>query len=267
MADSGAIPERLLPLAGGCNFRDLGGYVTADGARLRWRQVFRSGVMTHLQPADVVALERLGIACVVDLRRADERQREPTRWVGTGVRLLSHDDPVDAGTLGRLIEGRSLDANGARAAMIELYRLMPQWLLPRLKLIFQTLAASPAPLLFNCAAGKDRTGFAAAVLLECLGVSRETVLADYLLTNEVARLDAFLSRHQDGQMGVGNAAHPLLALPEAVRLPLLAADADYLDAALTGVASAYGSSQRFVRDALGLGSEGLVALRRHLLDR
>ncbi len=266
MADSGAIPERLLPLAGGCNFRDLGGYVTTDGARLRWRQVFRSGVMTHLQAADVAALEALGIACVVDLRRADERRSEPTRWPGTSVQLLSHDDPEDAGTLGRLIEGRTLDADAARTAMIELYRLMPQWLVPRLKLIFHTLAASPAPLLFNCAAGKDRTGFAAAVLLECLGVPRDTVLADYLLTNEVARLDAFLMQHQGGQLGVGNSAHPILALPAEVRLPLLAADADYLDAALTGVTEAYGSSQAFVRDGLGLGEGGLAALRRHLLE-
>lgn len=262
---SGALP-RLLPFEGGCNFRDLGGYVTRDGAMLRWRHVFRSGLMTHFTDDDVRVAGAIGIRCIVDLRRADERRNEPTRWPDAGVRVVGFDDAQDSILLGNLAQAGTLDVAAAREAMIALYRRMPVQLVPRLRMLFAQLAAGEVPLLFNCAAGKDRTGFAAALLLEVLGVPRETVLADYLLTNETADLEGFLSRHRAAALGVSGVSHPLLDVPPEVRRPMLAADADYLDAALSYIDAGHGSTTAYVREVLGLGDEGMARLRGALLQ-
>lgn len=266
MPDSATTPTRLLPFEGGCNFRDLGGYVTTDGARLRWRRLFRSGIMTHFTAADAEAAAALGIRCIVDLRRADERRNEPTRWAEGVVAMVSEDDAADSASLGKLRDGARLDPEAARQAMILLYQRMPAWLAPRLRALFTRLADDELPLLFNCAAGKDRTGFAAALLLDVLGVPRETVLADYLLTNEAVDLDGFLQQHRAAALGLAGARHPLLGIDTEVRRPMLAADADYLDAALSRIGAEHGSTAAYVRDVLGIEADRLARLRASLLE-
>lgn len=261
----GPPPPRLLSFEGGCNFRDMGGYVTADGAMLRWRRLFRSGLMTHFTTADTEAVSTLGIRCIVDLRRVDERRREPTRWADGTVRRISADDGGDATSLGRLRDGGGLDAATARQAMIALYQRMPEWLAPRLRALFVCLVDDDLPLLFNCAAGKDRTGVAAALLLDVLGVPRQTILEDYLLTNEAVDLEGFLHRHRAAALGVAGSRHPLLDIGVEVRRPMLAADVDYLDAALQRIDSEHGSARAYVRDRLGIDNAMLARLRASLL--
>src|SRR5512145_712402 len=83
--------NRLLPLEGGRNFRDLGGYATRDGRRVRWGRVYRSGVMSYLTDADRTRLDALGLRTLCDFRAPGERKREPTNWWSPDVQLLHWD--------------------------------------------------------------------------------------------------------------------------------------------------------------------------------
>ncbi|HEX2493318.1 MAG TPA: tyrosine-protein phosphatase, partial [Steroidobacter sp.] len=83
---------RVLAFEGGCNFRDVGGYRTHDGGQVRWGKVFRTGVLSYFTVNDHAALLRLGVRAICDLRRAEEREREPTRWPDADAQALYWED-------------------------------------------------------------------------------------------------------------------------------------------------------------------------------
>ena len=122
------------------------------------------------------------------------------------------------------------------------------------------LLADPdgVPLLFHCSAGKDRTGWAAALVLTALGVDRETVLADYLLTNERSAVVVERVLEDFGSRG-------LMREPELL-LPVFRADRGYLDAAFAEVEAGWAGFDAFWREGLGLDEEVLAGLRANLLD-
>lgn len=260
-----AAPRRVLDLQEGCNFRDLGGYRAQDGRHLRWGRVFRSGVMAHFSASDQAAVRALGIRTVIDLRRTEERRKEPSRWIGPDVRLFESDHPMDSAALSWISQGTPQTLERAREALIGVYHRMPDWLAPRLRDLFLCLAAGDVPLLFNCSAGKDRTGFAAALVLETAGVPRDVVLQDYALTNEAVDLGAFVLRHHAAGLGLTDEAHPLLSVPLPARAAMLTADPDYLNAALDRVDREHGSVIGYLRGALGLDDRAIQAIRDRLL--
>lgn len=166
-------PLRHVQLERAYNFRDLGGYVGLDGRRVRWRTLFRSDGLERLSAADrAVLLEELGIVEVVDLRSAREGERRGRFSVeGTGVRL--HQVPIFDETR-RLIE-----PGGDGFTMTALYARMIEGSSERFVEALRLVAAADGPTVFHCAAGKDRTGLLAALLLGLLGVSETDVLTDY----------------------------------------------------------------------------------------
>jgi protein-tyrosine phosphatase len=183
-APTAAAHERLLPLQGGRNFRDLGGYATEDGRHVRWGMLYRSGSMHDLTPADYAALQRRGIRIVCDLRDTRERSAEPVHWPTTGApQVLSDDYALDPRDFLPAAPMKDWTAYSARAAMTASYPKMLVQFRNQYRRMFAELLAGHAPLAFNCSAGKDRTGIAAALLLTALGVPRQTVIDDYLLTN------------------------------------------------------------------------------------
>lgn len=243
--------SRLISLEGGCNFRDLGGYETTDGRRVRQGHLYRSGVLAYFTPRDHKTLSQLGIRAICDLRRDEERLHEPTKWPNaTDVELLHWDDERDHTSTSKLY-GKRTSAD-TRAAMLELYRGMPLWLDLRLRGLFECVAAGGVPMLFHCSAGKDRTGLAAALLLSVLGVPRDTILADYAMTNEAVDLEQFLQLRRKSALGLGSLKHPLLEMPEEARGPMLRADTDYLAAALAQIESEYRSVDSYLSEALGV---------------
>jgi protein-tyrosine phosphatase len=141
-------------------------------------------------------------------------------------------------------------AAGMHAAMIDLYRALPAWMAPRLRGIFTRIAQGDVPVLVHCAAGKDRTGIAIALLLAALDVPHETILEDYLLTN-ACDLVQFTVTHQ-AQPGEAAGDHPLLGMPEDIRRVLFAADVDYLQAALDQMARDHGDVLKYLRHAIGV---------------
>ncbi|MER7751046.1 tyrosine-protein phosphatase [Kitasatospora sp. NPDC097643] len=295
-SDGTAQVGRSLGLRGAINARDLGGYRTADGRLLRHGVALRSDGLNHVTAEDLGPLGALGLRRVVDLRSLDEvREAGPDRLPGLPVADLAgiapagtaltveaaapegvtlHHLPVFATdfdiyvTLRDALADRSpqkqhaLLGDGRAAAMMTgLYR----WFVTdpvareRFAVVLRLLAAPDGPpLLFHCSAGKDRTGWAAALLLTALGVDRETVLADYLLTNE--RSAPVVGRVMDdfGTRG-------LMREPELL-LPVFRADPRYLEAAFEEVEAGWSGFDAFWRDGLGLDDEVLAGLRANLLD-
>lgn len=171
------VSERELPLERGSNFRDLGGYVTADGRRVRWGRIYRSGAMPLLSERDYKQLGTLRISGIVDLRSTDERQIAPDELDDrTGALFLSNDY-----SLRKMMAGMS-SGNGEYA-----YRAIGKTLAPQYRAIFRRLLANDGATLYHCSAGQDRTGVATALVLSALGVPRETILADYHLSTKLRR--------------------------------------------------------------------------------
>jgi protein-tyrosine phosphatase len=137
--------------------------------------------------------------------------------------------------------------------MLQTYRFMPVWLTTRLRALFQRVLQGDVPLLFHCAAGKDRTGIAAALMLSALDVPRELILEDYALTNQVGNLDRMLALRFDAQAAVGAVTERSTTLAPEVQGALLVADPDYLEAALQSMAALRGSVQQFLSSELGVG--------------
>ena len=253
--------ERLPPLEGAFNLRDLGGYATADGRHVRRGMLYRSGTMALLTEADERHLTELGIATVCDLRRPGERAAQPTRWCEpAGVHYWSRDYSETSGVLSEVIHHNEPTPTAMRAAMLQLYREIPADHAPSYRVMFERLLGGHVPLLFNCAAGKDRTGVAAALILHILGVPHATIVEDYLLTNIHADFSRFQGEgRQSAMMQLASRSPEIVA-------PLFAADADYLQIMFDTLDRDHGGVDAYLADTLGVGDDARASLRAMLLD-
>jgi protein-tyrosine phosphatase len=253
-----ATRSRLLPLEGGYNLRDMGGYATGDGRTVRDGMLYRSGMMSMLTEADEAHLAALGIATVCDLRRPGERRREPTRWCEpAGVHYWSRDYVETSGALAELINGDGISGGQMRDVMIALYRELPVDHAPSYAYMFERLAAGNVPLLFNCSAGKDRTGVAAALILTALGVCRDHIFEDYLATNEHADHRRLIARF-------GSEGERFRRVPPEVIAPLMAADPAYLDSMFDSLERDHGGIDSYFA-GIGVDAAAKARLRELLL--
>lgn len=171
------LAERSIPLQQGSNFRDLGGYEAADGRRVKWGKVFRSGAMPLLTEADYSLLGQLRIGTIVDLRSTDERQIAPDMLDDrTGALFVSNDYSL-----------KSLMTPMASRGGEYVYAGMGKALAPQYRAMFRRLLADEGATLYHCSAGQDRTGVATALIYSALGVPRETILKDYHLSTVLRR--------------------------------------------------------------------------------
>ncbi|WP_339680315.1 tyrosine-protein phosphatase [uncultured Hyphomonas sp.] len=259
---------RLLPLEGGRNFRDLGGYETEDGHRVKWGRIYRSGVMEGLTDADYDYLSSLGIKVICDLRTAGERSDEPTDWRAGQIEYLSFPDPEGTGATGffSVLYEPDVTPETARKAMADGYSRIAHEQVPAYREMFDRLAAGDIPLAFNCSAGKDRTGIGAALLLTALGVPRETVVADYALSDTYVDYmaefitDAGASGHEDSPYAF------LATLPEEVLEPLMRSDPVYIERALGDIEAEYGSVMAFLAQEVDVTDQEFLAIRAQLLQ-
>ncbi|WP_052433131.1 tyrosine-protein phosphatase [Streptacidiphilus carbonis] len=274
------IRARSLGLRAAANARDLGGYRTADGRTVRTGVALRSDALHRLADGDLDVLTALGVRQVVDLRGLNEVQENgsdrlpeavpagadaPVRLVHLPVYSAEHDIYI---ALRDVLAGQDAAAQhallgdgGAERIMTEMYG----WFVtdPAIRGMFARtvrLLADPdgVPLLFHCTAGKDRTGWVAAIVLTALGVDRETVYEDYLLTN--VRSAALIERIMEVFDARGVMSDPTLMLP------VIRAEAGYLDAAFAAVAAGWPDFDAFLAEGLGLDAATLAALRKNLLD-
>src|SRR5512145_128602 len=175
-------PTRVLPLAGGCNFRDCGGYETTRGTRVRWGRLYRSGLMHGLEPDAAAAIAARDLRAVCDLRRNAERERHPNPDFGPAVRRFEWDTALESSPIRDREFAGTAAAEFAHATMVRMYQQMPFRLQPRFAGVFEALAhAGDGATIVHCTAGKDRTGVAIALVLSALDVPRESIIADYVL--------------------------------------------------------------------------------------
>jgi protein-tyrosine phosphatase len=272
--DQRAVPARLpeperessrrLPLDGAHNFRDLGGYATADGRRVKWGVLYRSDALADLSDADLAYLERLDLKRVVDFRSRLERERDPDRIpaaAGLDVVLRPiQGDALDPAELRERLMSGDGSADDWKQLLIEANRAFVRDFGEVYAGFLRDLAdAAELPVLFHCTAGKDRTGFAAAVALLAAGVPRETVMRDYLLTNH------FSADHTERVLTVLRIFSLFRTQPDAVR-PLFEARREYLQAAFDTIDAEFGGTDAWLRQGLGADDALLMRLRDNLLD-
>lgn len=264
-AGATAARERQLALEGGCNFRDIGGYTAAGGRTVQWGKVYRTGVLSYFTAADNEKLTTLGVRAICDLRRAEEREREPTRWPDAAAAALSWADGHDMPTVRSFAAQRPGTAAGMHDAMIDLYRALPLWMAPRIHGFLECIARERLPVVVHCAAGKDRTGVAVAVLLGALGVAAPTIIEDYLLTNDAGNFEQFIHSRRDSHLGLADAHQPLLSMAPDIRKVLFSADAQFLHAALQQIDTVHGGLNTYLLDVVKVDAATLDQVRETLL--
>lgn len=261
------MPTGVCPVLDGApNFRDIGGYRTTDGRRVRRGRLFRSESLHELRDNDLEALRGLGIQTICDLRSDHEINVNPTRWPqDCAPRTLHLNVSVDVrGGHHAMIETlkRNPSAESATEAMLVSYRDYPRAFAPHLKTLFDLLLEHPEqPLLFHCTAGKDRTGFLAFLLLHALGVPREDALEDYLLT----------SRYYPGPQARDSLRDILRGLlagepTEDVLIALESVTEHYLWSSLDVMTRDYSSVDAYLEKHAGLTPQRLATLRDALLE-
>lgn len=253
---------RLLPLQGGQNFRDLGGYHTADGRMVKWGTIYRSGSMHRLTADDFRYLAGLGLKTVVDLRSTRERTKEPVAWPEAArpqVHVKEYE--LDLASSMAPLAKPGLTGAEAKTVMARFYRDVPIGFADQYRVIFAELLAGDTPLAFNCSAGKDRTGVASALLLTILGVPRETVIEDYLLSNKYFKPDTAAADPNDPQVAF------FRRMPAEVQQALMGVDRSYIEAAFATVEAYPGGAEAYYREKLGLDATSIAALRDKLLVR
>jgi len=256
--DDAASTRRLLGTRGIHNFRDYGGYATPHG-RLRAGLLYRSAQHLGATADDLALVAGLRLAAVIDLRGGSEREAAPCpRPEGFAARIYAVSEKTD-GLLGPHIEAaRNLEGGfDACWLMREGYAAMPyRW---RLRNVFanyfEALATTDGPTLVHCAAGKDRTGLACALLHMALGVHRDDVIADYLLTNSSGDAEARVS---DGMAEIRRIFGEELDMDQ-VRL-LMLVQPDYLEAALGAIEARHGGVSAYLADHLGVGPGRIEAI-------
>jgi protein-tyrosine phosphatase len=259
-------PGAPIPLATVANLRDLGGWRTTDGRQVAYGVVFRSTDLSRLSEPDRAALETLGVATVYDFRSVAERTTEPDVALD-GVQQVTLDVLADAphavpGNLTKVLSdpamlaaARSeLGGRGVRELMEGSYQqlvTLPSALSSYRRFFRGLLGDHPAPALFHCTTGKDRTGWAAATLLTLLGVPVEDVYREYLLTNDqlVPALEPIVTAFTRA----GGDPQQLWTV--------LGVDGAYLDRAFATVDEEYGTIADYFADGLGIDDQAQDELR------
>ncbi len=274
-------------LDGARNFRSVGGYATADGQQVKADMLYRSDDLSRLSWDDLERLSELGLARVYDLRWDEERVNRPNRLPPgedsyfdpgneTGhevefpetespspievIEIPIYYEPLDRGVTRRKIVSGKVETGEFQRLMIEENRAFAldyreQWA----ELLRRVAEPESLPALIHCAEGKDRTGFATALILLALGVPRETVIEDYILSNE------FLERRANLLSRLAWIGSWFRTRPEEVR-PLLEVRREYLEAGFEEIDRVYGGIDAYLRDGLGLKEATLARLRDTLLE-
>lgn len=255
--------DRIKPLKGVRNFRDFGGYDTPSG-RVKTGKLFRSGHYNEATAEDLDFLQKLDVDFHVDLRRPDERDRQPNKWPAEPVVMIATDggrEEVPAHIAA--LQGDNVTAETIEAYMTNYYRTAPfkDHHIELFRAWFDGLERSQGASVVHCAAGKDRTGIICALTHLVLGVSEDDVFADYDLTNTAVDIEAHLPGARDRFNKFLNANHDA-----DVYRPFMGVRLPYLENAFAVMADAHGSPMGYVREVLGVTEARADTLKRKLIE-
>lgn len=257
---------RVQPLQGVSNFRDLGGYIGKDGRKVKWGMLYRSAELSELTEWDMRDMEALGIRTICDLRDEDEILTMPTPAFPAISNVRVPLIPANSGPVVRQAYDLEDVAKSAQKALfgqpdqllVHLNQAMVQST-AAIKTIFELLLQEDGtPFLFHCTAGKDRTGLIAALILITLGVPRDTIMEDYLLTNQYLDTVKIAAKSKAKMEGQGE-------VPKEVMKAVMEARPEYLNAALDDILNQYGDVEHYLIQAVGLTEESIAKLQDMLL--
>ena len=255
------VSERLVPLRGALNVRDLGGLPAGEGLRTRWGMLYRAGHLADLSNRDIAYLDSLGLRTVVDFRSDFEIAKHPNDYLD---RLPLHYLQVPIGDkagnvqqrLKRQIRSADPDSFDSRAWVADLNRQFVDTLAHQYAPFLQLLkSGEQLPILWHCTAGKDRTGFATAIVLDALGVDRALIMDDFLMSN--------FYRYDKNVRNLRRAA--LVGIDQRIAQPLVEVDSSYLQSAFDEIDRKYGDTPTFLAEVLDFDAADLAALRARLL--
>jgi len=245
---------RFVVLENASNLRDLGGYPAGGGRHTKFGRVFRAPALVALSPADEAAIAALGIKITCDFRGERESEALPVILPGARVEKLPIEPSVGGGLRDILRTGLA-DGDVTPAHMFELlreaYEAYALTNFTRYRSLFALLGSEEnLPLLFHCSAGKDRTGFGAALLLTALGVPWDDVMQDYLATNALWRREIAQN----------------FEMPDPILNTLLSAHEGLLTAAFAAIRREYGSVDAYLSQAIALTDRARENLRARLTE-
>ena len=252
------LAERQFPLQGAPNFRDLGGYETEEGGRLKWGRLYRSSKLAGLSEEDMARVRRLGLTLVCDFRQAVEQELDPTN-LGEGHTHLLASLPVSPGSSRNFIENLHngiIMVDNVSDFMLDINRDFVHSQLPRYAEMFQLLLTREHPVLLHCASGKDRTGFGSALILDVLGVPENTIVEDYMLTNRYLPIDDEVARLA-GQFADQTGA----SVSDELLRSLMEVRPEYIRACFEEIRKRFESKEHFYASALNLDAAGIRQLR------
>lgn len=243
---------KRIPLEGATNFRDLGDYPVADGRSILPGQIYRSDALHALTDCDHAVLAELNIRLICDLRYGEEREREPSRLPShrpievVHLGLATRPDASFADSLN--VERRT--ASNALAYLTENYRQYPRLYSGAYRTVLERLLSDePGAIVFHCTAGKDRAGVAAVIVLMTLGATYQTVLEDYLKTNQ------YWDRGERAPS----------EWPREVVEAIFTAREEYLQAALATIDEDFGSFDGYLSAQVGFSDDKRKALQAKML--
>lgn len=251
-----------IPLEGTPNFRDFGGCPSVHGGRVRRSVLFRSGELSGLTQTDLARLQSLDIRLVFDFRRDDERSGAPSQFPpGAVPKIIGL--PINPGSSARfnLLEGGGEESIGVDDVIEFMHLINREFVYDHsahFRSMFEHLLNhSEGASLIHCSAGKDRTGFAAAMILSALGVPRAFVIRDYLRSAEYFDIDRELVGicQRMRWRGDRNVVRPILEVRE-----------EYLCAAFDTIAKKFSELDDYLTDELAVDSSAREALRQRYLE-
>jgi protein-tyrosine phosphatase len=257
--------HRLLNFEGISNFRDLGGYTTGDDRHVKWGKLYRSGTFAEASRADLAGLSVLELETFIDFRSSLEKAEEPNRlpdppgFTVVEIPVLDDGNKALVGEIMDRVESGDFDGFDPNQAMLMANRQFAGEFTPQFKEFVHTvLAADGAPVLWHCSAGKDRSGFAAAILLRILGVPQKTIMRDYMASKAPA-LEARTGQLRMLELFKGEEAARKLTI-------LMGVEEQWLRAGFAQIDATWGSFDNYVEKGLQLSADDIQRLRHNLLE-
>ncbi len=251
---------RKLPFTGAHNFRDLGGYKTSDGKTVKWGKVYRSDNLHSLTDEDLKYMERLNIKSVVDFRSDEERNEEPDRLTPDMTPILLPIKFEPEGVTENLTRDLTFGNLDSSNLLRDFNIILVKEFTEEYREFFRHIVDNGGePFLLHCTAGKDRAGFGSAMILTVLGVPREKIIEDYLLTN------TYVSDHVDRKLLETELKTFFRADSENLR-KINFVEERYIQAAFDTIDSHWGGMDQYISEGLNLTEEDINKIKDYYLE-
>ena len=251
---------RKLPFTGAHNFRDLGGYKTSDGKTVKWGKVYRSDNLHSLTDEDLKYMERLNLKSVVDFRSDEERNDEPDRLTPDMTPILLPIKFEPEGVTENLTRDLTFGNLDSSNLLRDFNIILVKEFTEEYREFFRHIVDNGGePFVLHCTAGKDRAGFGSAMILTVLGVPREKIIEDYLLTN------TYVSDHVDRKLLETELKTFFRADSDNLRKINLVEER-YIQAAFDTIDSHWGGMDQYISEGLNLTEEDINKIKDYYLE-